>query len=44
MGTRLLAGRFFNELELSEFTESIMVGEALARTAWPGEDPIGKRL
>lgn len=44
MGTRLLAGRFFDELELSERSESVIVGETLARRAWGGDDPIGQRI
>jgi predicted permease len=41
MGTRLLAGRFFEE---GETWESVIVDEKLAGMAWPGENPIGKRL
>ena len=44
LGTRLLAGRFFTEAENTDSTESIIVDEKLAKTAWPDEDPIGKRL
>ena len=41
MGTRLLAGRFFEE---GETWESVIVDKKLAGMAWPGEDPVGKRL
>ena len=44
MGTRLLAGRFFDERDIGEGTISRIVDEAIARRAWPGEDPIGKRV
>ncbi len=44
MGTRLLAGRFFTEAEMTDSTESIIVDEKLANNAWPDEDPIGKRV
>jgi predicted permease len=42
IGTRLLAGRSFSEMELTQRTPSVIVDEMLARQAWPGEDPIGK--
>jgi putative ABC transport system permease protein len=41
MGTRLLAGRFF---ETNEDWEVVIVDEKLAEMAWPGKDPIGQRL
>ena len=44
MGTRLLAGRFFDERDRVEGSSSIIVDEAIAQRAWPGEDPIGKRV
>lgn len=44
MQTRLLAGRYFSPLELSEPTPSVIVDEVLAREVWPDEDPIGKSL
>jgi predicted permease len=44
MGTHLLAGRFFTPAEMTDSTESIIVDEELAGLAWPGADPIGKRL
>jgi predicted permease len=44
MGTRLLAGRFFTPAEMTDSTESIIVDQKLAAIAWPGGDPIGKRL
>lgn len=44
LGTRLLAGRFFTDAEMTDSTESIIVDEKLARIAWPDEDPIGQRL
>jgi predicted permease len=44
MGTRLLAGRFFTRAEATDSTESVIVDEDVAGIAWPGEDPIGKRL
>jgi putative ABC transport system permease protein len=44
MGTRLLAGRFFTQAEMTDSSNSIIVDEKLANIAWPGEDPIGKRV
>jgi predicted permease len=44
MGTRLLAGRGFDERDLEEGTRSIIVDEWIAERAWPGEDPIGKTI
>lgn len=44
MGTRLLAGRFFTPAEMTDSTESIIVDTKLAGIAWPGGDPVGKRL
>jgi predicted permease len=44
MGTRLLAGRLFDESEMTGNTTSIVIDAELARKAWPGQDPIGKRV
>ena len=44
MGTRLLAGRYFDERDMVEGSTSIIVDQAIAQRAWPGQDPIEKRL
>ena len=44
MGTRILAGRPFTEAETSDSTGSVIVTEDIARTAWPGQDPLGKEV
>ncbi len=44
MGTRLLTGRVFTAAEEQDTTSSIIVDEELAGIAWPGQDPVGKRL
>jgi putative ABC transport system permease protein len=44
MGTRLVAGRDFNDAELTGKTSAAIVDDVLARRAWPGENPMGKRL
>ncbi len=44
MRTRMLAGRPFTGIELTEPTPSVIVDETLARETWPSQDPIGKTL
>jgi predicted permease len=44
MGTRLIAGRDFNEHDDKQSSRVAIVNEAFARTFWPGEDAIGKRF
>ena len=44
MGTRLLAGRQFEDWEMSQGTSFVIVDQLLAQRAWPGENPIGKIL
>jgi predicted permease len=43
MGTRLLAGRFFDEFDRSPLGR-IIIDETLAAKVWPGESAIGRRL
>jgi putative ABC transport system permease protein len=43
MGTRLIAGRFFDEHD-KPVQGRIIVDETLAARAWPGENPVGKHL
>lgn len=44
MGTRLLAGRTFTEADQSDSANVVLVDDKLARTLWPGESAVGKRL
>jgi putative ABC transport system permease protein len=44
METPLLRGRGFNEHDAGKSPPVVIVSEAMARSFWPGEDPIGKRL
>jgi putative ABC transport system permease protein len=44
MGIPLLKGRGFSESDLSSSLNVAVVNQALARTAFPGQDPIGKQL
>jgi len=40
----LVAGRFFNEQDTKDSQKSVIVDEKWARTYWPNESPIGRRL
>jgi putative ABC transport system permease protein len=44
MGTRLLAGREFNEADNQDGGNVIVIDEKLAAMAFPGRSPIGERL
>ena len=44
MGTRLIAGRFFDRQDHQENQRVVIVEEMLAARAWPDEDPIGQQL
>lgn len=44
MGIPLLRGRNFTNVELREPRQKILINEALARTYFASEDPIGQRL
>ena len=44
MGVRLLKGRQFNEQDRVDSPTVAVIGEAMARRFWPGEDPLGKRI
>ena len=44
MGMRLLRGREFTEADNEKAPGVVMVSESVARTLWPGQDPIGKRI
>jgi predicted permease len=44
MGIRLLAGRAFSEVEMTDTPPVTVISESLARRMWPDENPIGKRL
>jgi predicted permease len=40
----LVRGRFFTEQDTKEALQVIVIDENMARTYWPNDDPIGKRL
>ena len=44
MGIPLVRGRGFSPTDTRSTTPVVIVNEAFARAAWPGEDPIGKRF
>jgi predicted permease len=44
MGIRFLKGRGFTDEDNSSGPGVAIVSQSVARTLWPGEDPIGKRL
>ena len=44
MGIPLLRGRAFTAADRRESVPVVIVNDAFARAAWPGEDPIGKRF
>jgi predicted permease len=44
MGARLLEGRYFDRQDRAGGRQVIIVDEMLARTTWPGQSAIGKRV
>jgi len=44
MGIRMLQGRAFTDQDTANAPWVVVVDERVARLAWPGENPIGKRV
>jgi len=44
MGTKLVAGRFFDEQGRAGGRRVVLVDDLLARTVWPGQSAIGKKI
>ncbi|HZM97423.1 MAG TPA: ABC transporter permease [Vicinamibacterales bacterium] len=44
LGIRVMSGRAFSDVENVEPRGVVVINEKLARTFWPGQDAIGKRL
>jgi putative ABC transport system permease protein len=44
MGTRVLEGRLFDDQDRENTRQVVIVDDMLARTAWPGESAIGKKI
>ena len=43
-GDRLLQGRFFDERDGKGAPDVAVINESMAKTFWPGLDPIGRRI
>jgi predicted permease len=44
LGVRLEQGRTFNQTDTSDHPKVVIVNETAARTFWPNESPVGKRI
>jgi putative ABC transport system permease protein len=44
LGVTLIRGRLINKNDRAESQPVVVVSEEFARQAWPGDDPIGKRV
>jgi putative ABC transport system permease protein len=44
MGIPIIRGRALNDRDRRGAQKVMVISEALARAAWPGEDPIGRRI
>jgi putative ABC transport system permease protein len=44
MGVSLVSGRFFDARDADTASPVAIIDETMARTYWPNEDPIGKRI
>jgi predicted permease len=44
LGARLQQGRTFNSADTSDHPKVMIINESIARSFWPNESPIGKRI
>jgi predicted permease len=44
VGMTVVRGRGFTDADHAEAPQAVVINEALARSAWPDQDPIGRRI
>jgi len=44
MGIRLLQGRWLNDEDMNDSSDSVIVSDLVAKSLWPGESAIGKQV
>jgi len=44
VGERLVSGRFLSDADVSDAPQVVVVNESMARTFWPGQEPLGRRF
>ncbi len=44
LGIRLMAGRLFDARDVHNSPDVIIINQTMARTFWPGQDPLGRRI
>ncbi|MFY9939087.1 MAG: ABC transporter permease [Silvibacterium sp.] len=44
LGMPLLRGRLFSDQDLEDTPQVAVINQAAARTYWPGQDPVGRRV
>ncbi len=44
MGAKLIEGRFFDERDRTDSQQVVIVDDMLARSAWPGQSAVGKKI
>jgi putative ABC transport system permease protein len=44
VGTKLIAGRYFDDHDTATTAPVAIIDETMAKTYWPAEDPLGKRI
>src|SRR5581483_8601018 len=44
LGMPLVRGRVFNDQDIESTPQVVVINQAAARTYWPGQDPVGKRV
>jgi len=44
VGIPLVSGRYFDARDVKRSQRVLIINDAMAKTYWPGEDPVGRRL